>query len=74
RPAVRLRRILQRIARSFGLPRVGVPQSIHETSPHVKRIFQKFFIFLQHFSQKIEKSTESKSLLCHLLTKPREIA
>ncbi|MDO5470198.1 MAG: hypothetical protein Q4F38_02760, partial [Akkermansia sp.] len=32
-------------ARSFGLPRVGVPQSIHETSRHVKLNFEKKCIF-----------------------------
>ncbi|MBQ8480429.1 MAG: hypothetical protein IJ503_08620, partial [Akkermansia sp.] len=41
---------------SFGLHRVGVPRSIHESSPHVKLIFQKFCIFLQQFFKNIEKS------------------
>lgn len=41
---------------SFGLHRVGVPRSIHESSPHVKLIFQKFCFFLQQFFKNIEKS------------------
>ena len=45
---------------SFGLHRVGVPRSIHESSPHVKLIFQNFCIFLQQFFKKIEKSMFSK--------------
>ncbi|MBQ8900994.1 MAG: hypothetical protein IJY72_08555, partial [Akkermansia sp.] len=45
---------------SFGLHRVGVPGSIHESSPHVKLIFQKFCIFLQQFFKNIEKSMFSK--------------
>ena len=37
---------------SFGLHRVGVPASIHESLPNVKHIFHKFFIFLSIVFQK----------------------
>jgi hypothetical protein len=57
---------------SFGLHRVGVPRSIHESSPHVKLIFQKFCIFLQHFSQNIEKSMFLKITFLALFGKTRK--
>ena len=65
RPADLPRRIFQRFARSFGLPRVGVPQSIHEHPLHVKHIFEEFFIFLQTIFENIEKSM---FLFLHFLT------
>jgi hypothetical protein len=65
--------MFQRFARSFGLHRVGVPRSIHETLPHVKLIFQKFCIFLQHFSQNIEKSMFSKITFLALLGESQKI-
>ncbi|MBR5894712.1 MAG: hypothetical protein IKZ13_04135, partial [Akkermansia sp.] len=39
RPADFQRRMFQRFACSFGLHRVGVPRSIHESSSNVKLIF-----------------------------------
>jgi hypothetical protein len=56
RPADLPRRMFQRFACSFGLHRVGVPMSIHESSPHVKLIFQIFCTFLRGKFQNIEKS------------------
>ena len=55
---------------SFGLHRVGVPRSIHESPPHVKLIFQKFCIFLQQFFKNIEKSKFSKITFCHFSLYP----
>ena len=72
RPADFQRRMFQRFACSFGLHRVGVPRSIHESSPHVKLIFQKFCIFLQRFSQNIEKSMFSKITFLALFDKTRK--
>ena len=54
---------------SFGLHRVGVPRSIHESSPNVKLIFQKFCIFLQENFKTIEKSTFSKITFLPLFRK-----
>ncbi|MBQ2380412.1 MAG: hypothetical protein II295_08505, partial [Akkermansia sp.] len=72
RPADLPRRIFQRFACSFGLHRVGVPRSIHESSPHVKLIFQKFCIFLQTIFKNIEKSTPFNNRFFHFFVKTRK--
>ncbi|MDO5469902.1 MAG: hypothetical protein Q4F38_01255, partial [Akkermansia sp.] len=61
-------------ARSFGLPRVGVPQSIHESARHVKLIFEKFSKFLSTIFQNIEKSMKSKFTFFDILALPEKNA
>ena len=59
---------------SFGLHRVGVPRSIHESSPNVKLIFQKFCIFLWENFKNIEKSMFSKITFLALFRKSPHFA
>ncbi len=72
RPADSFAFRFQRLARSFGLHRVGVPRSIHESLPHVKHIFEKFRTFLQENFKNIEKSIFLKIAFLALFRKTRK--